>query len=685
MIYPRPPIDVWLCDLTHTQQTIASNTIPLAIGMIAAYLKKHLGESINIRLFKYPEKLVENLLAGPPRLLGFSNYVWNLDLSYSLAARVKSENPETVVVFGGPNYPQDPGEQEAFLKRRPAIDFYLFREGEPGLLSLLQTLLAHNFDLQGVKKSRLPNVHYLAEGIFQGRSGNARLDLQEIPSPYTGGLLDEFFDGKLMPLVQTNRGCPFSCTFCERSNPFFNKVFFRIPEAVIAELEYIAQRIRGTKNIFIADSNFGMYPQDLLIAEGIARVKKDCGFPDYIHVATGKNVKERVLEAARLTGGLFRLSASVQSTDPQVLKNIKRQNISQETIMELAKTAGQIGSNTYAEVILALPGDSKQAHFKSLEDVLNAGLNFVRCFTLMLLKGTELDSPETITRYGLVAKYRVLPRCYGVYQFGADEFIAVETEKVCVANNTLTFEEYLECRLFALTIDLFYNDGIFSELLTFLSQHGIKPYDFLKKIYDRRNDFPNVLADIYEDFRKETIDELWDSEEELLNFAKRKDTIQKYLSGEYGSNLIYKYRATAFIKYMQEIHELSFTIAKELIMEKPGLDQEITLEFFAELMKHSLYKKINLLETGRVYEDTFKYDLLAAETGGFQGRPQEWLLENPKKLYYYHDPKQQETIDGHRREYGTSIVGIGRILTKVHIKKMYRQVQLAAGGRENLS
>lgn len=44
--------------------------------------------------------------------------------------------------------------------------------------------------------------------------------------------------------------------------------------------------------------------------------------------------------------GALRLSGSVQSLDPDVLKNIKRSNISLESLVEMALEAQEAGANT---------------------------------------------------------------------------------------------------------------------------------------------------------------------------------------------------------------------------------------------------------------------------------------------------------------------------------------------------
>ena len=50
------------------------------------------------------------------------------------------------------------------------------------------------------------------------------MDLSQIPSPYLSNRLDEFLDGKLLPITQTNRGCPFTCTFCTEGQGYWTKV-----------------------------------------------------------------------------------------------------------------------------------------------------------------------------------------------------------------------------------------------------------------------------------------------------------------------------------------------------------------------------------------------------------------------------------------------------------------------------
>ena len=117
MVVAKEPALVFICDLTYTQQTISSDIMPAAVGCVATYAERELGESVRIELFKFPEALIEALESGArPRAIGFSNYAWNEDLSTQFARVIKANRPEVVTIFGGPNYPTNAREQERFLR-----------------------------------------------------------------------------------------------------------------------------------------------------------------------------------------------------------------------------------------------------------------------------------------------------------------------------------------------------------------------------------------------------------------------------------------------------------------------------------------------------------------------------------------------------------------------------------------
>jgi len=607
-------------------------------------------------------------------LLVFSNYLWTLDLSYLIAKRIKEISPETMVVFGGPNYSIEPEEQDQFLKERPAIDFYVYGEGEEAFYQLLSNFSKHNFDIEKVKKLCLNNYHCILNGKFIQSRVAPRIDISKLPSPYLSGLMDKFFDDNWLPLIQTVRGCPFSCTYCSDGNPYWNKVSFRTPFDILLELEYIAQRSKLNKRLNFANSNFGQYKQDLETAKIISEIRKKYGYPQYIFATTGKNNKDMVIDVVKTSEAPMSVAASVQSTDKTVLKNINRVNISNDILIQLVKDTKSIDGNIYSEVILALPGDTKEKHFKSIETIINADLNFIRCYSLMMLRGSILSSKKTREKFNFITKYKVSQRCFGTYKLNGEIKNSIGIEEICVASNTLSFKDYLDCRLFHLIIGIFYNDGIFHELISFIKQYGISPYKLLKTIYDSSSDFTPAFSRLYDNFYREIKEELWDSEDELRKFAERKDVIKKYLAGEYGSNLIFKNRTWACIKYMREIHDIAFRAALKLFLGK--IKNKETLSFLDELKKYSLFKKAYVLDTDKTYLADFNFNLPSMEIKNFDVGFINYKLKRPVRILFRHDQNQIDAIQNHIKQFGTTTAGMCNILARVHVKEMYRNARI---------
>ena len=222
------PIRIYLADLTYDTVSLSTDAFPLSVGYIAAYCKKKFGEKIEIELFKYIEELKEALKKSAPDILGLSNYAWNEKIDLEMFQIGKSRNNNMISVWGGPNFPLDFPSQKKFLLEHDIVDIYVPIEGEVGFFNIVESMI-------NVKKNNCVRDIVLSKPIdgcivrnndkvlnFSG-PGLRTTDLDEIPSPYLTGLMDKFFDGRLSPMIQTNRGCPFKCTFCNDGGNSFEK------------------------------------------------------------------------------------------------------------------------------------------------------------------------------------------------------------------------------------------------------------------------------------------------------------------------------------------------------------------------------------------------------------------------------------------------------------------------------
>lgn len=668
-------LKVWLADLTYTQQTVAADTIPFAIGSIATYTELTCNLKNPIHLFKYPEKLIEQLETNDfPNVIGLTNYVWNGELALNFARAIRKHSPETVIVMGGPNYPTEVPEQQEYLFAHPEIDFYIIKEGEDAFAELIAALIRINGNTTTLH-GQIDSIHSVCNGepfITNSRPRLRNLDI--IPSPYLSGKLDSFFDGTLLPIIQTNRGCPFTCTFCVEGAKYYLKIAKHEPEYVARELCYIGEKMRdvqklgGRNDLFIADSNFGMYPDDLKTCATLAHTQSEYSWPEYINVATGKNQKERVLKAAELVNGAMRLSGSVQSLDKNVLKNIKRDNISAEKLMDLALAASEVQANSYSEIILALPGDSLNAHIETIRTVIDAGFTNIFLFQLMLLPGTDMNTKATREEYKMQTRYRVLPRCYGNYTLFGEQFSSAEIEEICVANATLSFQDYLQCRLLHLVVTIFYNDALFAALLKTLRHLNISPLIWMDKIVTSKKS--TALTKLFEEFTAATESELWKNHNSLREFTKNPDNINKFIAGELGNNLLFTFKARAISQHAEELATTAQDTIFEILKEG-GTDSPELVQFVKEATQYQKLRMLNMFtQRDRNPEDFFTYNIFLYENSS--NEPINCKYPQPTKIIFKLSKEQQELCDRYIKLYGDDTVGIGRILSKVYVRKLFR-------------
>ena len=660
--------------LTHTGQYTDSN--PYGVAMVAAYVKKSFGDSVDIKLYKYPTELAADLDKSIPPIICFSIYVWNFRLSYEFARRIKDKSPETIIIFGGPNFPLIQHEQESFLREFPLIDFFVFREGEIALTQLLENLFENDFDVGQVKKSslNLQNCIYLHDDkLVVNTSAPPIANLDSLPSPYLMGLCDKLLDDeRISPLIQIARGCPFKCSFCQEGEEFYNKVRRFSLDRIKKELRYIAERTRSPV-LQVADSNFAMYKFDLEVCHEIAKIQKEFDWPKFVADFSGKNQKERVLNAVEILHGSHNLVAAVQSTDPDVLKAVKRSNINSEQMIHVAHRSKEIDASSFAEVILALPADTKEAHFKSMSDLIDANLNVVRSHQFIMLLGSSGCSIQERATYGMETRFRVMPNTVVPYTLFGDTFYAPEIDEICVGNSTLSFDDYLECRLFDLTVELFYNNAIFEELYEFVAQSGLSISKLIRNIYVSFCEKDGALQEIKEGFLKETR-ELWDSSQELEDALKDPVMIDQIEKGEIGINEQIIFRTRAVFQHLEDLHDLAFDNAKKLMIEA-NLFNEKSDNYLTELLEISLMRKADILSLDKSYSKKFNFNFIQLDAQKFKVNPDEYFDHSGFDIVVSHTDEQKELIDQYTDQYGISENGLGYILSSVsNFNKFYREL-----------
>jgi len=671
---------VWLCDLTYTQQSIASDTIPAPIGMIAEYLEKNIPKISKTKLLKFPEDLSKELEKDQPDVIGFSSYMWNTSLSDVFMKRIKEVFPKIITVSGGPNFPSSKDEQFEYLKEKPWIDYYIVKEGEHAFFRLISELI-NKSSVEII--SDLPNLVFIKNGKFHRHKTIERvMNLAEIPSPYLSGRLDSFLDGKLQPIIQTNRGCPFSCTFCTEGQNYWSKVKAKPKEVVAREISYISEKMNNLEtdkkrtDFYIADSNFGMFKDDLDTCKALAKEQKKTGYPKYIGVSTGKNKQDRILEAAKIVNGAMRLNGSVQSLDSEVLKNISRSNISKEQIVDLALKSSEIGSNSTSEVIVGLPGDTKKKHFATLKTLVNSGFKNIEMYQLMILPGTEMGSKTTKEKYKMQTNFRIVPRCFGTYEFLGKKISVAEIDEICISNNTLSFEDYLECRKMNVIIQFFFNDGKFEEVIFLLKKFNISAWDWLSKIYENSNKTQfKKFNKLVHDFAIDTKKELWTNYEELRKFTSDPDNINKFIKGELGSNLILKYKSRSYTLDLENICNIAIFSTKQMLSEKSINESELP-EFIEDLINYKKCQVEKIFESISVIKRKFKFDIakfismkdVITDTINLK----EFKYETDMILNFKLNEFQIKQMKFYKNLFGITPEGIAKTLTRVYLSQFFR-------------
>lgn len=574
-------MNIALLDLNHMTLGVHTNTVPLGIGLIARYLSQTLDGTLDIRMFKDPRKFLDTMHNWKPDVLGIAQYVWNSHINLYMAKLAKEENPQCIVVAGGPDLYLTSGEREAYLKKYPQVDLCVSYDGEIAFSEIVKRLVAKE-KIANIKDYPCAGTYSMGSngsGLIESKDISPRLNsLDVFGSTYADGFFDNFLDCGFHPFVQTHRGCPFGCAYCHTSDKYYSRMIFQSQDNFSRDMEYLGKRFAGKHNVvlYIANTNFGLFKEDFPVAKILRQIQDKYDWPKNINVNSGPD-PDKVLELLSVLKYKFIPSMSLQTLTPKVLENIGRKNIAFGDFVNFQKqVTKRIGEKTTTELILSLPGETKETFLDTVSKVLDSGVQNIVIYTLMSLKGTPLALPQTIKDYGYKLKHRIVSRCFS--QIG--DIKIFETEAVAVENNTMSYEDYLDLRGLSLIITVFASSAEFYPLRKLLKQDNLSVADWVFGLNKKIMDFPGFYS-MYKSFLQETQDELFSSESEIDDFFGKQENYDLLIDGSLGDNLLRKYKAIALSLYYQECLELALLQLRESV--GPRLNQELIAGLIADL------------------------------------------------------------------------------------------------------
>jgi hypothetical protein len=359
---------------------LAVANVPLAAGYLKACLPPEQREAIRIpprELARYGGDglILDWLAAQEPALAGFSCYLWNLERSLWLAARLKERVPSARVVFGGPEIV----EGRPLLDSR-AVDAFVQGEGEPVFEGLLEALDRAQGPGAGAGSGGAPAAAAAPPLPRFTRAGLAAL--AGVPNPYACGALEARPDEPLY--LETLRGCPHRCSYC-----FYGKQFPSVrrfpPDFLPAVFALAAER--GVPEIYLMDPSFTSARG---LEQRLARLASlnPAGIPLHAEL----RLEALSPQAARLMreAGFASVEAGLQSVNREALAGVGR-DFRPEAFLRGAGLLQAQGVAIRTGVILGLPGDTLEGFAATLEFLRGHGLAAgAEIYPLAVLPGTAL-------------------------------------------------------------------------------------------------------------------------------------------------------------------------------------------------------------------------------------------------------------------------------------------------------
>lgn len=451
---------------------------------------------VDIYSSEYLDQIKKILRELKPDIFAISLYVWNYRLAYDVAEWVKEEFPNCIVISGGPH--QYFKHDINWFKNHPYLDASLPGDcyGELCFKELLDNYddETNSVDWETVTDivypSRGRNVKTSLKKMSHGDKKKFHYDWSALHSQFTG--LSEFIeyqksvfpDSLLLAVIETTRGCPYGCTYCDWGGGTATTVIKKSIDNVKLDVDAVSQF--NLTFLYFADANFGIFgDRDIEIIEYLVKRKQETGQSFKIGYGGFAKTENRLNAIRDILSIDFKnslsltkeLKLSLQTLDDNILENIDRKNINLEKQLEVFKPlARDKQMPVYVEMIMGLPGITLDIYHHELNELGKHNLS-VQWFEWILLPETPAYAYDYRTKF----KIKTIIKNKG---WAADE--TDSNREVVVGGDGFTEHDYMRMLLSNSLYHLLVQGGFYNNTIDFVREatnlgHG----DLIKHIYDQ--------------------------------------------------------------------------------------------------------------------------------------------------------------------------------------------------------
>ena len=525
-------------------------------------------------------------------ILIISCYVWNYEKQIELAKEARRRNPNVFIIAGGP---QIPFSEDTVFEEYDCIDAFSYCEGEKVMADFLYAWQEGNsLDIPGfVLKTNPKKVQVKVPRLTLNNLHSAYLHCKDEIGRYCQAIKDKGY--RLNIIWETNRGCPYNCSFCDWGMATNDKVYRFKKQNLLEEVKVMMSWKPDV--FFIQDANWGMFDDDLDFVHALVDAKKEIGYSTAVALSPAKNKKSivnktfKLLHEAGMNGGANQIG--FQHLDDDVLKVIERDNMKNiKSIEELTETFDS-GVDLIGVLICGNPGDTTDKWKHSLFQLLYMCFHDdIKVHDFMLLPNAPAGKPAYMQKYkiGTVNKY------YNEKPPGVKKNRSLYKAKFIVESFSFNRDDWVEMQIWSYFLQACHTLGLLRYVSLF-AWHGlnIKYEDFYEAVFN----IP-VVQEILETSRVVLRDYVHgDKEDKFINAGDFITSIDNYIYLRMIQHLDIIYdsveREFDFGDYSKDLFDFQRNICYNYY-DKKNFESEYDLkQWFRKVSKLTPFKKLNSL------------------------------------------------------------------------------------------